>query len=65
MRKEALALYRLAVEKEARYVENTEYANLRIKALSTPAAEEEIIPYEEEPVAEDQMVPLEEQPAEQ
>lgn len=60
MRKEALALYRLAVEKEARYVENTEYANLRIQALSTPAAEDEIILYEEEPVSDDEMVPVEE-----
>ena len=60
MRKEALPLYRLAVEKEARYVDNTEYANLRIQALSTPAPEEEIIPYEEEPVSDDEMVPLQE-----
>ena len=40
MRKEALVLYRQAVEKESRYIENTEYANQRIKALSTPRPEE-------------------------
>jgi tetratricopeptide (TPR) repeat protein len=55
MRKEALALYKLAVEKESRYVENTEYAQIRIKALSQPAAEEETYPDEN-------VIPLEEQP---
>lgn len=42
MRREALALYRLAVEKEARYVENVEYATMRINALSAPSAEAEL-----------------------
>lgn len=41
MRREALALYRLAVEKESRYVENSEYAAMRINALSAPSAEPE------------------------
>ncbi len=36
MRADALALYRLAVEKESMYVNNTEYAVERIKELSTP-----------------------------
>ena len=62
MRKEALPLYRLAVEKEARYVENTEYANLRIRALSTPTVEEEVIPQELEMSSDEGMVPVEEQP---
>ncbi|MBL7214396.1 MAG: hypothetical protein ISS71_01825 [Phycisphaerae bacterium] len=72
MRKEALALYKLAVEKESRYVDNTEYANLRIQALSTPAVEEEnippaeeFVPYEEAPTTDGQMVPLEDQSSEQ
>ncbi len=42
MRREALMLYRLAVEKESRYVENTEYATMRINALSAPSAGGEI-----------------------
>lgn len=54
MHKEALAMYQLAVEKESRYVENTEYAQQRIKSLSTPTpeveapADEEMIPVEED-----------------
>lgn len=52
MRKEALVLYRLAVEKESRYADNTEYAQMRINALSAPEVEEEpmdeeVIPVEE------------------
>ena len=54
MRKEALALYKLAVEKESRYAENTEYAKMRIKALSTPSPEDEVAPDED-------MIPLDEQ----
>jgi len=34
MRKEALALYKLAVQKEARYEDNTEFARQRILQLS-------------------------------
>ncbi len=67
MRREALALYRLAVEKEARYTENTEFAQLRINALSTPTPElpEEPV-YEEAPVdMNEEVVPLEGQPSEQ
>lgn len=41
MRTEALALYRLAIEKESRYQDNTEYAEMRIAELSRPAPEEE------------------------
>lgn len=37
MRREALALYKLSLEKEARYAENAEYATMRINALSAPA----------------------------
>lgn len=55
MRKEALTLYNLAVEKESRYVENTEYAQMRITALSTPSPEDEVSPDED-------MIPLEGQP---
>jgi tetratricopeptide (TPR) repeat protein len=51
MRKEALALYKLAVQKESRYVENVEYAQMRINALSAPDMEmlgdEGEMPYEE------------------
>lgn len=54
MRKEALALYKLAVEKESRYVDNTEYAQMRIKALSTPTPEDEAYPDEN-------VIPLDEQ----
>ena len=54
MHKEALALYKLAVEKESRYQENTEYALMRIKALSAPNIEEEII--------EEDVMPSDEQP---
>lgn len=36
MRADALALYKLAVEKESMYVNNTEYAMERIRQLSTP-----------------------------
>jgi len=56
MRAEALTLYRLAVEKESRYVENTEQANLRIQALSVPRMENDVIPQEED------VIPLQEQP---
>ncbi len=52
MHREALALYQLAVEKESNYIDNTEYAQMRIKTLSTPAPEEEII--EDETVVEEQ-----------
>jgi tetratricopeptide (TPR) repeat protein len=48
MRKEALALYKLAVEKESRYSDNTELAKERIAALSKPTPE--IEPEEEVPV---------------
>ncbi len=64
MRKEALVLYQLAVEKESRYVENTEHANLRIKALSTPTPDE-IIPEDEEPVEDEEVIPVEEQQPQQ
>ncbi len=57
MRREALALYQLAVEKESRYVENTEHANLRIKALSTPKPDE-MIPADE-PVDDEKVIPVE------
>ena len=40
MRKEALAMYQLAVENESRYVDNTEYANERIAELSKPMPED-------------------------
>ena len=60
MRKEALVLYQLAVEKESRYVENTEQANLRIKSLSTPTPDE-IISAEEEPVEDEAVIPVEEE----
>ncbi|MHC5083813.1 MAG: tetratricopeptide repeat protein [Planctomycetota bacterium] len=58
MNKEALALYRLAVEKESRYVENTETAQRRIAALTTPTFEPESQVVDEEvvPVQEDQPV---------
>lgn len=41
MRSEALALYRLVVEKESRYQDNTEYAKERIAELSKPTPEME------------------------
>ena len=41
MRNEALALYKLAVEKEAVYQNNTEYALQRITQLSSPKSYEE------------------------
>jgi hypothetical protein len=41
MRAQALELYKLAVEKESRYTDNTEYAEIRISALSKPTPEEE------------------------
>lgn len=59
MRAEALALYRLAVEKEARYAENTEYANLRIQVLSTPRVDEEVVPED------NNVIPVEAQPTQQ
>ncbi|MHC4552735.1 MAG: tetratricopeptide repeat protein [Planctomycetota bacterium] len=56
MRKEALELYRLSVEKEGRYLENAEYANQRIKTLSTPRPEETVEVTEETlPVEEDKV----------
>ena len=58
MHREALTLYQLAVEKESRYAENTEYAQMRINALSTPAAEEEIIPEQQEIIYDEGMVPV-------
>jgi len=39
MRKEALALYQLAIIKEARYSDNVEFSKERITALSKPAPE--------------------------
>jgi tetratricopeptide (TPR) repeat protein len=39
MRSEALVLYQLAVQKESRYTDNTEFAQMRIAALSQPAPE--------------------------
>ena len=39
MRKEALALYQLAIVKEARYSDNVEYAKERVAALSKPRPE--------------------------
>lgn len=39
MRTEALALYKLAVAKESRYTDNTEFARIRIKELSKPSPE--------------------------
>jgi tetratricopeptide (TPR) repeat protein len=36
MRKEALAIYKLAVQKESRYPDNTEFAKTRIMELSRP-----------------------------
>jgi tetratricopeptide (TPR) repeat protein len=39
MRAEALAMYKLAVEKESRYTDNTEFALERIEALSKPSPE--------------------------
>lgn len=50
MRKEALALYRLAYESEGRYVANAEYARRRIDALSKPMIDEE----SESPAGEDE-----------
>ncbi len=54
MRKEALALYQMAYEKEARYKANTEYAKKRIMQMTRPRIvlqpEEEII--EEQPIEE-------------
>ena len=41
MRAQALQLYKLAVEKESRYTDNTEFAEIRIAALSKPTPEEE------------------------
>ena len=49
MRAEALELYKLAVVKESRYQDNTEFAELRIAALSKPNVEiEEIDIYEDD-----------------
>lgn len=39
MRNEALALYKLAVEKESRYTDNAEFAEIRIAELSRPTPE--------------------------
>jgi len=39
MRSEALALYQLAVERESRYIDNTQTARLRIAELSQPRVE--------------------------
>lgn len=39
MRKEALALYKLAIEKESRYSDNTEFAKERVAALTRPMPE--------------------------
>jgi tetratricopeptide (TPR) repeat protein len=39
MRKEALAIYKLAVQKESRYQDNTEFAQQRIMELSRPDAQ--------------------------
>jgi tetratricopeptide (TPR) repeat protein len=50
MRTQALELYKLAVEKESRYTDNTEFAEIRIAALSKPNPEmelEEVIPAED------------------
>lgn len=43
MRTEALALYKLAVEKESRYTDNTEFAEIRIAELSKPLPEAKIV----------------------
>lgn len=50
MRSAALELYKLAVEKESRYSDNAEIAQMRIAALSAPTPE----PEEESPVEETQ-----------
>jgi tetratricopeptide (TPR) repeat protein len=39
MRKEALAMYKLAVQKESRYEDNTKFAEMRITELSRPDAQ--------------------------
>lgn len=46
MKTEALTLYRLAVQNESRYVENTEFAKERITELSEPEYEIEAVPEE-------------------
>jgi len=46
MRREALQLYQEVLQKETRFVENMEYAQARVQALSTPSVEE---PTEEAP----------------
>jgi tetratricopeptide (TPR) repeat protein len=52
MRTEALTLYRLAVEREARYTDNVENAKLRIAALSQPQAVQVELPEAEIPSSE-------------
>lgn len=48
MRREALMLYQEALAKESRFVENTEYAQARVDALSKSSVEPELAP--DEPV---------------